>query len=463
MAPSTQTPGSSSGPRKRKRSKGRYSSFEEVVVALSDLAPSLPDARSSSHPARRYEMRDALLSAFSVFYFQHPSFLDAQRENQKRLGRNNASSIFGVFKIPTDPHIRRLLDPVPPSSVSSLIFDIGDSLREQGHLDSYRTSIGYLLVLDGTQTVSSDTISCPSCLFKRQTKDPDKVTYSHAAVTPVLVRPGEARVIALPPEFIAREDGQEKQDSEIKASTRWGEDWLERYSDWGRITVMGDDLYSREPFCRLVREKGCDFLFVCKESSHKTLYEYLKGSTTTVVKHRTEGVRKKKKITFTYRFMNDVPLNGQENALRGSWIELTVTEAGKTKPLFFNTWFTSHGVTVRNVEDLVLFGRSRWKIENENNNILKTQGYNLEHNFGHGERFLANTLATLNILSFLLHTAQEFWDPAYRTVRSLMPRWRLFQLMTTLTTFILFESFDQMMEVILSQGEVRYRLIPDTS
>ena len=463
MAPSTKTSGSSPGPRKRKRSKGRYSSFDEVVVALNDLAPSLPDGRSPSHPARRYEMREALLSAFSVFYFQHPSFLDAQRENQKRLGRNNASTIFGVFKIPTDPHIRRLLDPVPPAHFSPLIFEIGDSLREQGHLDPYRTSIGYLMVLDGTQTVSSDTISCPSCLTKRQTKDPDEVTYSHAAVTPVLVRPGEARVIALPPEFIVREDGQEKQDSEIKASRRWVERWLDRYLDWGRITVMGDDLYSREPFCRLIQERGAHFLFVCKESSHKTLYEYLKGSTTTVVKHRTEGVRKKKRLTFTYRFMNNVPLTAQENALRGSWIELTVTETGKTKPVFFNTWFTSHRVTAQNVEDLVLFARSRWKIENENNNTLKTKGYNLEHNFGHGEQCLANTLATLNLLSFLLHTAQEFWDPAYRTVRSLMPRWRLFDQMATLTTYILFDSFDQLMEVILSQGEVHYRLVPDTS
>ena len=61
-----------------------------------------------------------------------------------------------------------------------------------------------------------------------------------------------------------------------------------------------------------------------------------------------------------------------------------------------------------------------------------------------------------------MHTAQEFWDPAYRTVRSLMPRWRLFPLMTPLTPFLLFESVDPMMEWILSQGEVRYRLIPDT-
>lgn len=123
-------------------------------------------------------------------------------------------------------------------------------------------------------------------------------------------------------------------------------------------------------------------------------------------------------------------------------------------------------LTAAKVARSVLRGRGAGNgclLPDENNNILKTQGYNLEHNFGHGERFLANTLASLNILSFLLHTAQEFWDPAYRTARSLMPRWRLFQLMTTLTTFILFESFDQLMEVILSQGEVRYRLIPDTS
>jgi hypothetical protein len=35
-------------------------------------------------------------------------------------------------------------------------------------------------------------------------------------------------------------------------------------------------------------------------------------------------------------------------------------------------------------------GRSRWKIENENNNVLKTKGYHLEHNFGHGQQHLSN-------------------------------------------------------------------------
>ena len=35
---------------------------------------------------------------------------------------------------------------------------------------------------------------------------------------------------------------------------------------------------------------------------------------------------------------------------------------------------------------LVAAGRRRWKIENENNNTLKTKGYQFEHNFGHGKQ-----------------------------------------------------------------------------
>ncbi len=41
------------------------------------------------------------------------------------------------------------------------------------------------------------------------------------------------------------------------------------------------------------------------------------------------------------------------------------------------------------------------------NNTLKTQGYNLEHNFGHGQQYLSSFLASLNILSLLFHTVLE--------------------------------------------------------
>ena len=59
-------------------------------------------------------MCDVASSAFSVFFMQSPSFLAYQRDMQRRKGQNNARSLFGVERIPSDPQIRNLLDPVAP-------------------------------------------------------------------------------------------------------------------------------------------------------------------------------------------------------------------------------------------------------------------------------------------------------------------------------------------------------------
>lgn len=53
--------------------------------------------------------------------------------------------------------------------------------------------------------------------------------------------------------------------------------------------------------------------------------------------------------------------------------------------------------------EIVLAGRTCWKVENESNNTLKTKGYNLEHSFGHGKQHLSSLLAALNSLPLLFH------------------------------------------------------------
>ena len=62
--------------------------------------------------------------------------------------------------------------------------------------------------------------------------------------------------------------------------------------------------------------------------------------------------------------------------------------------------------------------RTRWKSENENNNVLKNYGYHLEHNFGHGQQYLALVLVMLNVLAFLYHTVLDLCDTLYRQVRT---------------------------------------------
>jgi hypothetical protein len=62
------------------------------------------------------------------------------------------------------------------------------------------------------------------------------------------------------------------------------------------------------------------------------------------------------------------------------------------------------------VAAIVRDGRARWKVDNENHNVLKTKGYPLEHNFGHGKQHLASLRLSLNLLAFA--TAVCGWIPS---------------------------------------------------
>ena len=66
----------------------------------------------------RYTMADSGRSAFSLFCMQSPSFLAHQRRLEEGQGRSNCQTLFGLDRIPSDNHVRALLDPVDPDPVS---------------------------------------------------------------------------------------------------------------------------------------------------------------------------------------------------------------------------------------------------------------------------------------------------------------------------------------------------------
>ncbi|MDR0377180.1 MAG: ISNCY family transposase, partial [Spirochaetaceae bacterium] len=69
------------------------------------------------------------------------------------------------------------------------------------------------------------------------------------------------------------------------------------------------------------------------------------------------------------------------------------------------------------VGHLASCGRTRWKIENEHNNVLKNRGYNLQHNFGHGKKHASEVFFILNLTGFQLHTILELGDKDFREAR----------------------------------------------
>lgn len=420
--------------------------FDDMVASLRKAMGRFPDNRTGENT--HYEIMDAASGAFSVFFTQCPSFLSHQKLMQQRYGLSNAKTLFGIHDIPSDNHIRNLLDEITPTLLSSVFADCFNALKQSGDLDTYRVTLSVnkndlLIALDGTTYFSSEHISCKNC--SKRIEDGEAM-YSHSGITPIIVAPGNNKVISLNPEFITPQDGDKKQDCEIKASKRWIEKYANAYSNLD-ATILGDDLYAHEPFCRDLLKKGFNFILVCKPESHKTLYEWIKGITKEKTIDTFDG---KNHILSTYKYVEGVPLKDGKDSLLVNFVEVTIRDRKTGKQIYHNTFVTNHRLTEETIETIVLAGRTRWKIENENNNTLKRQGYNLEHNFGHGKRYLSAILATMNILSFLFHTMLEFMNKKYQLLRKVLgARKRLFNDIRTLLVYHCFKSFNNLLDFMI--------------
>lgn len=198
-------------------------------------------------------------------------------------------------------------------------------------------------------------------------------------------------------------------------------------------------------------DANLNFILVCKPTSHAITYEWVEflersGAVRTVVRTRWTG---RQRETDTYRYAETVPLRDHDDALMVNWCELTTTdEDGHIR--YQNAFVTPFAIDDQNVVEIVAAGRSRWKIENENNNTLKTKGYHFEHNYGHGQQHLSAVLASLIILALLVHTVLEWMDDQYQLLRQKVPsRQQLFDDLRTLTRYLCFDSWDDLMAFML--------------
>jgi hypothetical protein len=427
--------------------------FDKLVSRFHDQLEQLPDHRTGKN--KRYKIKDAGLGAFSVFFTQSPSFLAYQRAMVQSKGRSNAGSLFQIDEIPCDNHIRSLLDPIKPQHLYPLFNEILQALDQSGELAQFQVLDEQLLVsMDGTSYFSSKTIHCPNC--QHRTSKKGETTYYHTAITPVIVAPGYSQVISLAPEYITPQDGHNKQDCERMAAQRWVKQHASQFKPYG-VTLLGDDLYCNQPLCQLVLEQKLNFIFVCKPDSHQILYEWLDGLAAGDDIEQLTWRRFNGRFTeiVTCRFVEDVPLRGGEDALLVNWCEVTITHSKTGKQLYYNTFATNHQLTAQTVIPIADSGRARWKVENENNNILKTKGYHLEHNFGHGQQYLASFLLTLNLLAFLFHTVLELVDAKYRLLRqTLVTRQTFFYDIKTLTRYLYFESWSHLLDFMIKQLEL---------
>ena len=137
-----------------------------------------PDKRRGLNVS--YPMGDIGMAAFSVFFMQSPSFLAHQRRFEEGYGRSNCETLFGLSKIPSDNHIRDMLDPASPELLHPVFGEVVEQLeRAPGGLDVFRRLGGHTLVaLDGTEYHCSNKIHCRRCSTRLRRKG--ETEYYHA-------------------------------------------------------------------------------------------------------------------------------------------------------------------------------------------------------------------------------------------------------------------------------------------
>jgi hypothetical protein len=192
---------------------------------------------------------------------------------------------------------------------------------------------------------------------------------------------------------------------------------------------------------------------VCKPDSHATLSAELAQRTLGKALHQVpHSVPSASGVTHaSYRSASQLPLRASAATLYVNWCELTLTDAAGTQ-LSHPAFMTQAPLTATTVAPIVQAGRTRWKVENENNNTRKPQGYHREHNFGHGTQHLAALLATFTLLAFLFHTLLDLFDAQYRHLRrTLVSRKTFFADLRALTRYLCFPNWVQLL-TFMHQG-----------
>jgi hypothetical protein len=442
--------------------------IQQIIDSLKQLSLSIPDKRSGKNT--QYSMADFILSAFSVFQLQCPSWLEFQRIIEEKTGTSNLHSLFGCNKIPTDNQTRKMLDDVDYTIFNDLYYNLIENYKSNKNFELFTVlKDRHLIAADGTGNYNSKKINCPNCSTKHHNKGKDNsyMEYYHTVLGAVICSPHTTEALALPPTFVSpQESNNSKQDTECKAFKRYLETLIE-YTISLKPVFLLDAIYGNQPMIKEIKSyEGTSYIITCKEGSQKNIFSYVEGAyldpITTIERVKNYKIQK------DYRFMTQIQLIDKKNAITVNYIEVIETKipikysntseqsdlsrGSKAKLSALKatkfSYITDINPTKDNIIELISCARSRWRVENTFNE-LKNRGYHFEHNFGHGNNKLSYVLITLMMLAFLGNTLSLLTDDLFIQVRNASSSLARFMIeISVLTKYKLFSSFEYLLKFI---------------
>ena len=379
---------------------------ETLVSAVYHQFKKIPDPRKLSQ-STPVSFTDILMSGLAVFGLKFPSLL--RYDQHRHIVQENLKTLYHVENPPSDTYLRERLDELDPKFMRTAFRTIFTQVQRGKCLEEFEFLDGaYLLSLDGTGEFSSSKVCCQQCCKKKHKND--SITYYHQMLGACIVHPEKSNVIPLCPEIIQNEDGSEKNDCERNAAKRFIGNFKREHPHL-KVIILADGLASNAPYIRLLEENRMKYILGARPGDHKFLFDSVESSKET----RYHEILDEKGFLHQFRYLNKVALNKSNPDVFVNFLEYMQTDS-KGKETNFS-WVTNIPITQNNVLTLMKGGRARWKIENETFNTLKNLGYNFEHNYGHGKKYLSTILCLLMLLAFLIDQVQGMSCSLFQEVR----------------------------------------------
>lgn len=400
---------------------------------------------------------DALMSGLAVFGLKYSSLLkfDEAYQNEAVI-RANLQSLYGVERAPCDTQLRTRLDPLDPETLRPGFRAVHRHLQRHKALEAYQFLDGYYLVsIDGTGQFASSAISCPECCAKTTR---GQTCYYHQLLAAVIVHPDLPTVLPLMPEAITRQDGASKNDCERNAAKRLLTALRRDYPKL-KLIIVEDSLASNGPHIELLESLDMRYILGVKPGDHGALFDAVQTRLFAGDCHEWEYTDEQG-VEHGYRWVNELALNQAHPDLKVNFLEYWEIKDGQER---IWSWVTNIPLSRTTVEVVMRGGRARWKVENETFNTLKNQGYQLEHNYGHGQQHLATNFAYLMMLAFLVDQAQELSCRLFQAARDrFRSRTSLWERLRALFTDFYIPDW-QTLWTVLATGHSAPDLAPNTS
>jgi hypothetical protein len=432
----------------------KYLSAAGLLSIVRKSFSRIPDKINGNRRNRKapISLHDCLMSGLAVFNLKCASLLQFDKRKGLATVKKNLHNLYGIKTVPCDTQMRERLDSHEPEKLRPAFKQIfavaqrGKAIEEfvyyQGH---------YLLSLDGAGQYQSKEVHCENCCEKQHKNG--TISYYHQMLGAVIVHPKKKIVIPFAPEPITKQDGANKNDCERNAAKRLISH-IRREHPHLKLMVIEDALSSNAPHIRMLQEHNMRFILGVKPDDHKYLFDWVLHSK--CEEHTEVDIDG---TTHHYRFINQVPLNDANHELHVNFLEYWEVKKEGKKQHF--SWVTDFWLSKDNVKLIMRGGRARWKIENETFNTLKNQGYNFEHNYGHGNKNLCSIFTMLMMLSFLIDQVQELCCSQFQAARrSSWTKYNLWEEMRSYFRIIEFSSWELFLATLINAGTVPHSDLP---